>query len=196
MGALAQALPDAVAAPGADGLWDTHIAGDGRATAGRSAFTWFASGGVGAMAGPRRALGHGLSQSGIAGVPVEVIETLAPLVIRRRELRAGSGGAGQFRGGLGQSWEIEVLTDAPYQFSGLYERCRTQAPGLAGGAPGASGRVSTSNGAELAPKITTWLPADTVVTLDLPGGGGYGPPGARDPEADAADREDGYVAPG
>lgn len=174
MGALAEALPEAVAAPGADGLWDTHIAGRDRQ--GRPfSYTWFSSGGVGAMAG-RDGLSATAYPSGIAGVPVEVMETLAPLVIRRRALRDGSGGAGRWQGGLGQVIEVEVLTDEPFLFSGLYERCRVPAPGLLGGAPGAPGRVTTSNGATLLPKITTTLPADTVVTLELPGGGGYGPP--------------------
>lgn len=194
MGALAGALPEAVAAPGADGLWDTHIAGTGR-DGRRFSFTWFSSGGVGAMKG-RDGLSATAYPSGIAGVPVEVIETLAPLVVRRRALRPDSGGAGAFRGGLGQVMEIEVLTDEPFLFSGLYERCRTEAPGLAGGGPGAAGRVSTSNGVPLDPKITTMLPAGTVVTLEMPGGGGYGDPAARDPARIAADRADGYVTRG
>lgn len=192
MGALAEALPDAVAAPGADGLWDTHIAGVGR-DGKRFSFTWFSSGGVGAMRG-RDGLSATAYPSGIAGVPVEVIETLAPLVVRRRELRQDSGGAGAFRGGLGQTMEIEVLTDQPYLFSGLYERVTTSAPGLAGGSDGASGRLSTSNDTALEAKITRTLPADTVVLLEMPGGGGYGPPKERDPARIAEDIADGYVS--
>jgi N-methylhydantoinase B len=191
MGALAGALPEAVAAPGSDGLWDTHIAGTDRQ--GRPfSFTWFSAGGAGAMHG-RDGLSATAYPSGIAGVPVEVIESLAPLVVRRRALRPDSGGRGRWRGGLGQVMEIEVLTDAPYLFSGLYERCRSRAPGLAGGGPGASGRLTTSNGAALEPKITTTLPPDTVVTLEMPGGGGYGDPAARDPRAHAEDLAEGYV---
>ncbi|MEL6264171.1 MAG: hydantoinase B/oxoprolinase family protein, partial [Pseudomonadota bacterium] len=195
MGALAGALPDAVAAPGADGLWDTHIAGEDRH--GRPfSFTWFASGGVGAMAG-RDGLSATAYPSGIAGVPVEVIETRAPLVIGRRGLAEGSGGRGRHRGGLGQAMTVEVLSDRPYLFSGLYERIATPAPGLAGGEPGAPGALAATgpDGAAipLAPKITTTLPAGTVVSLTLPGGGGFGPPGTRDPDAAAADRREGYT---
>ena len=128
MGAFAQALPGKIMAPGFDGLWDTHIAGqrlDGR----QFSYTWFSAGGTGALKG-QDGLSATAYPSGIAGVPVEVIETLAPLVIHNRELRTDSGGPGTFRGGLGQSMQIEVLTDKPYIFSGLYERTKFPAPGL------------------------------------------------------------------
>jgi N-methylhydantoinase B len=90
--------------------------------------------------------------------------------------------------------EIEVLSDEPYVFSGLYERTRHAAPGLQEGAPGACGRVTTSNGVPLPPKMSTLVPPGTVVTAELPGGGGYGPPNARDPERVLADVRDGYVS--
>ena len=125
-----------------------------------------------------------------------MIETLAPVVLRRRELRPDSGGAGTFRGGLGQIMEIEVLTDEPYVFSGLYERTRHAAPGLQGGGPGACGSIATSNAVPLPPKISTLVPADTVVTVELPGGGGYGPPAARDPARVLEDVREGYVSLG
>ncbi|MEO0823155.1 MAG: hydantoinase B/oxoprolinase family protein, partial [Pseudomonadota bacterium] len=195
MGALAGALPEAVAAPGADALWDTHLAGED--ASGRSfSFTWFASGGVGAMAG-RDGLSATAYPSGIAGVPVEVIETLAPVRMHYRGLREGSGGRGQWRGGLGQTLAFEVTTGKPFLFSGLYERVARGAPGLAGGGPGAPGRVSArgADGRDLAlePKITRTLPAGTVVSLDLPGGGGFGPPEARAPEAARHDAAEGYA---
>jgi N-methylhydantoinase B len=90
--------------------------------------------------------------------------------------------------------EIEVLTDEPYIFSGLYERTRHPAPGLQGGSPGACGHIATSNGVPLPPKISTLVPPGTVVTVELPGGGGYGPPGARDPQRVLEDVREGYVS--
>lgn len=110
MGALAKALPDRVMAPGFDGLWDTHISGTAAKTGKHFSYTWFASGGTGALR-HKDGLSATAYPSGIAGVPAEVTEALAPLVIRRRELRADSGGAGTYRGGLGQTFEVEVLTD-------------------------------------------------------------------------------------
>ena len=126
-------------------------------------------------------------------MPVEVIETLAPLVVRRRELRTDSGGPGTFRGGLGQIMEVEVLTDEPYLFSGLYERTKFPAPGLEGGKDGQPGRLDTDNGTDLEPKITRVLPADTVVTLEMPGGGGFASPLERAPARVLDDVRNGYV---
>ncbi|MEM9781652.1 MAG: hydantoinase B/oxoprolinase family protein [Pseudomonadota bacterium] len=204
MTALADLLPARVAAPGADGLWDTHIAGEDRAGHPFS-FTWFSSGGVGAMQG-RDGLSATAYPSGIAGVPVEIIETRAPLVIGRRALVPGSGGDGlvpgsggdgQWRSGLGQEMTVEVLSDRPFLFSGLYERIAVPAPGLAGGGDGAPGRLTAmgpdGTAVAVAPKITAMLPAGTIVHLVLPGGGGFGPPEARDPDARARDLAEGYV---
>jgi N-methylhydantoinase B len=192
MGALAQARPDAVAAPGADALWDTHVSGVDRQGRGFS-FTWFASGGVGAMRG-RDGLSATAYPSGIAGAPVEVVETLAPLVVHRRALVPDSGGAGEWRGGLGQEWEVEVLTDRPYSLSTLYERARRPAPGLAGGRPGAPGRIWASDGRALAPKATETLPPHLRFGFAAPGGGGWGDPARRDPEAARRDRDEGYAS--
>lgn len=194
MGALSGILPGRVMAPGADSLWNTHICGtDGRDGAYFS-FTWFSTGGTGALQGQ-----DGLSAtsypSGVAGVPVEIIEALTPLVVRQRALRPDSGGAGQSRGGLGQTMEVEVRTPQPFLFSGLYERCTHPAPGLHGGRAGAVGGIATSNGEELLPKISRNLPPDTVVTLHIPGGGGFGDPALRDPAALRDDLLDGYVTP-
>ena len=191
MGALAGALPDKVIAPGADALWDTHIAGEG--PDGRYfSFTWFSCGGTGALA-RKDGLNATAFPSGIAGVPVEVIETLSPVVVRRRALRPDSGGAGTFRGGLGQIMEFGVRTEKPYQFAGLYERIDFPPPPLAGGEPGEAGRLHTNNQAPLRAKETTMLPPDTVVTIEIPGGGGYGSSLKRAPEAVLADVRDGYV---
>jgi N-methylhydantoinase B len=194
MGAFAQALPDRIMASGFDGLWDTHISGVERGTGKHFSFTWFSAGGTGALKG-QDGLSATAYPSGIAGVPVEVIETLAPLVIRKRELRADSGGPGTFRGGLGQTMEIEVLSDEPYIFAGLYERLNFPAPGLHGGKQGQTGRLLTSNSAELKSKKSCRLPQDTVVTLEMPGGGGFGPPMQREPMKVLNDVRNGYVSP-
>jgi N-methylhydantoinase B len=125
-------------------------------------------------------------------VPVEVIETLSPLVVHRRELRPDSGGAGTFRGGLGQIMEFGVRTAKPYQFAGLYERIDFPPP-LAGGEAGEAGRLRTNNGAPLRAKETTMLPPDTVITIEIPGGAGYGSPLERAPERVLTDVREGYV---
>lgn len=194
MGALSGILPDKVMAPGADSIWNTSLSGFDKRDDGFFSYTWFSVGGTGALKGL-----DGLSAtsfpSGIAGVPVEIIEALAPLVVRERSLRADSGGAGENRGGLGQTMEFEVRTDKSFMFSGMYARCHYPAPGLYGGASGAIGSVSSSNGEDVRPKISHMLPPDTVITLSLPGGGGFGDARNRDREAILDDILDGYISP-
>jgi N-methylhydantoinase B len=191
-GALAPALPDSVMAPGADALWDTQIFGRDPKTGAPFTYVWFSAGGTGA-----RSTGDGLSAtafpSGIAGVPAEVIETLSPVILKRRELRADSGGAGAFRGGLGQVMELSVRSDHPFALSGLYERIHCPAPGLNGGKPGAAGAIRTSAGS-LRSKLRSDLPAGAELTLELPGGGGYGPPHERDADRVLDDVRQGYVS--
>lgn len=193
-GALAQCLPDRVMAPGADGLWDTQVFGDDPRTGQRFTYVWFSAGGTGALA-TQDGLSATAFPSGIAGVPAEVIEALSPVVVKRRELRQDSGGAGRFRGGLGQRMRLAVRSLGPYTFSGLYDRIEYPAPGLAGGAPGGAGTLAASrSGIALRAKTRTPLPEGAEVTLELPGGGGYGPPWERDPVRVLRDVLDGYVS--
>ena len=192
--ALADALPERVIAPGADALWDTQIFGEDPRTGRRFTYVWFSAGGTGALA-TKDGLSATAFPSGIAGVPAEVIEALSPVVVKRRELRPDSGGAGEFRGGLGQTLELAVQGERPFMFSGLYERIDHPAPGLHGGEPGGAGTLAT-NRPEIAlhAKARVPLPGGTEITLGLPGGGGYGPPWRRDPARVLADVRDGYVS--
>jgi N-methylhydantoinase B len=193
-GALADALPERVIAPGADALWDTQIFGEDPRTGKRFTYVWFSAGGAGALA-TKDGLSATAFPSGIAGVPAEVIETLSPIVMKRRELRQDSGGPGEFRGGLGQTLELAVQGERPFMFSGLYERIDHPAPGLHGGRPGGAGTLATNRPEiELRAKTRVPLPAGTEITLGLPGGGGYGPPWRRDPARVLADVQDGYVS--
>ena len=193
-GALADALPERVIAPGADALWDTQIFGEDPRTGKRFTYVWFSTGGTGALA-TKDGLSATAFPSGIAGVPAEVIEALSPVVVKRRELRCDSGGAGEFRGGLGQTLELAVQGDRPFMFSGLYERIHHPAPGLHGGEPGGAGVLAVNRPEiELRAKARVPLPAGTEITLGLPGGGGYGPPWRRDPARVLADVRDGYVS--
>ena len=192
--ALADALPERVIAPGADALWDTQIFGEDPRTGRRFTYVWFSTGGTGALA-TKDGLSATAFPSGIAGVPAEVIEALSPVVVKRRELRPDSGGAGEFRGGLGQTLELAVQGNRPFMFSGLYERIGHPAPGLHGGAPGGAGTLATSRPEiELRAKARVPMLAGTEITLGLPGGGGYGPPWRRDPARVLADVRHGYVS--
>jgi 5-oxoprolinase (ATP-hydrolysing) len=103
----------------------------------------------------------------------EVLEARFPVRVRRHAIRAGSGGAGRHPGGDGVIRELELL--APMQVSILSER-RTTAPfGLAGGASGAPGR-NTIGGVLVGGRAGRAALAGTIVSIETPGGGGFGPP--------------------
>jgi N-methylhydantoinase B len=190
-GALAEIIPGRVIAEGAGNIWLTTIRGRGED---RFVSVLFAAGGMGA-----RPSKDGLSAtsfpSGIATTPVEVVETSSPVVVRRKELRPDSGGAGRHRGGLGQTIELEVRTGEPYAVSVLSDRMRFAAQGYLGGGPGALAAFRTSDGGTPNPKITQLLPAGSSFVLELPGGGGFHDPRERDPAALQEDVADGRVSP-
>jgi N-methylhydantoinase B len=127
-------------------------------------------------------------------MPAEVVESLSPLVFRRRELTGDSGGAGRYRGGLGQDRVITCSTDEPWSVSGLLDRTKHPAPGLAGGGSGTAGAYRLLGGDDLPIKRVVPLRPSDAVELRLPGGGGYGPPALRDPESVVSDVVEGYVS--
>ena len=102
----------------------------------------------------------------------EVLETRYPVRLRRFSIRRGSGGGGRWRGGDGVVRTIEMLE--PMRVSILSER-RSRAPfGLAGGDPGAPG-CNSLDGVQIGAKCSVDVPAGGVLTIETPGGGGWGP---------------------
>ena len=190
-GALLEVLPNRIMAEGAGNIWLVTARGRGHD---RFVTVFFAAGGTGAR--PEK---DGLSStsfpSGIATTPIEVIETTSPLIIRRKELRRDSGGAGTYRGGLGQTIEVEVQTNEPYVVSVLADRMLFPAQGYDGAGPGAEGGFKTSLGSRPNPKASQLLPSGTTFTLELPGGGGFGDPRERPAEQIALDVAEGLVSP-
>ena len=191
--ALAEVVPRQVIANGSAGLWNTMM--DGMDAAGEEfAYVFFSAGGMGRRPRPRRSFRYRLPQW-YYGRAVEAIETAAPLLMRRRELRPDSGGAGRFRGGLGQEMEMEIITGMNANHSCMYDRTGNAAAGLLGGEPGATGEVALSDGGYPHPKSHYVLKPGQRVTLKLPGGGGYGSPYLREPQRVLDDARQGYVSP-
>jgi N-methylhydantoinase B len=189
-GALAAALPGRLLAPGADSIWLSMWRGETPPFT----FTMFQVGGTGA-----RPTKDGLSAvgfpSGVAGVPAEVVESLSPLLMRRRALRPDSGGAGTWRGGLGQLTDFTNRASGGWSVSGIVDRTRHPALGLLGGRPGAPGEIVLNGGGRPNPKSRVALSTSDVVHVNTPGGGGYGDPRRRDPEYVRQDVIAGYVTP-
>lgn len=192
--ALRPALSGRLPAASADALWMTVWRGGTAAEGEPFTLTAFGAGGTGG----RKEL-DGLTTTGfptgVRAAPTEVVETLTPLVQRRREIRQDSGGAGRFRGGLGQLLEVERRGALPWTVNANIDRVQHAAPGTLGGRPGAAGSfVDARTGEALPRKQLVRLDGDGRVLFSFPGGGGYGEPGQRPAERVLADVVDGYVS--
>ena len=189
--ALGPAIGARAMAAGADSI--CLITVHGETAAAPFTYTFFCVGGMGA-----RAAKDGLSTtgfpSGVAGMAAEVTETLAPVLIHRREFRGGSGGPGRQRGGLGQTIDLAVRTGRRYSIAASADRTRCAAEGAGGGYPGAPARTILDSGETRDFKRTQQVPPDRRVILDLAGGGGYGDPLTRDPQAVLRDVLNGFVS--
>jgi len=107
--------------------------------------------------------------------PVEALESHFPVRMRRTSIRHGSGGSGKFQGGDGIIREIEFLTDV--RLSILSDRRRFPPYGLAGGRPGKPGKNTLrakGRAQKLPSKTVVRVPAGTILTIETPGGGGWG----------------------
>ena len=131
-------------------------------------------GGQGACSHADGPSGVHVAMSNTLTTPAEALELQLPLRVRRHELRLGSGGEGEHRGGDGVVREIEVLEAC--RVSLLTERRAIAPSGERGGGEGANGR-NLLNGDELPSKVTRTLDAGDVLRLETPGGGGWGEPG-------------------
>jgi N-methylhydantoinase B len=125
---------------------------------------------------------------------VEATESIAPILFYRREFREGSGGPGQFRGGLGQVIEVGGAGANPIALLCNFERVHNPARGRDGADAGAAGSVALRSGRPMRPKGRQTVPARDAICLGLPGGGGFGDPRARDPQRVVEDVADGLIS--
>jgi len=201
-GCLAQALPDGVPAEGTSCLWnlfamggDSRVEADLEVVAKSRAFNVmsFHSGGTGARPG-KDGMSATAFPSGVKNCPVEITEALSPLLVTRKEYRVDSGGAGRYRGGLGQVIEAVHLDRAPFLMSANYDRVLFPPRGRDGGRDGAIGIVRTGTGTMLRGKGQQTIAAGESFVLEAPGGGGIGDPFAREVALVAADVRAGLVS--
>jgi N-methylhydantoinase B len=142
-------------------------------TLGNDRFAYYETigGGQGACPDADGASGVHVTMSNTLNTPVEALELAYPLRVRRYALRRGSGGAGRRRGGDGVVRELQALE--PCRYSIVSERRDRRPRGRAGGLDGAPGR-NLLNGRELPAKAAGELAAGDVLTVETPGGGGFG----------------------
>ena len=202
-GCLHQVVTGGVPAEGASSLWNPQIFGGGSLVdeieegTDANALPEFSTvifhcGGAGARPG-KDGLSATSFPSGVRTIPVEATESVAPVVFYRREFRAGSGGAGTWRGGLGQVIELGGAGSAPIALLCNFERVRNPARGRDGGLSGAAGGVTLRSGRPIRPKGRQTVPPRDAIRLELPGGGGFGDPRRRDPQRVLDDVLDGLI---
>jgi N-methylhydantoinase B len=187
LGCLHQVLPGGVQAEGSASLWNIQLRG-GPSVSPNSGYQGkipefemlqFNSGGSGAR--PQK---DGMSAtafpSGVRGMPVEASEAIAPVIFWRKEFREDSGGAGKYRGGLGQVIEIGGADGIPFDVLAMFERVNNAPHGRDGGADGATGQVLLASGEKLRAKGQQAIPPHDRLHLEMAGGGGFGHPFERD----------------
>ncbi len=202
-GCLHQALGGGVPAEGTSCLWNLFAMGgpgrtdgDPEETANAVPFNVmsFHAGGAGARPG-KDGLSATAFPSGVRNMPIEVNEALSTLVVWKKEYRQDSGGAGAFRGGLGQVMEVSSLDSAPFALSAYYDRIDHPPRGREGGKDGMAGAVYLGSGRKLRGKGQQTVPRGERVVIAMPGGGGLGHPWQRDVAAVANDVRLGLVSP-
>jgi N-methylhydantoinase B len=197
--AAAEAAPERAIANAYGTINALSIAGkrrDGR----RWVMFSFYGGGHGATA-ESDGLNHGNAPISMATIPpVEILESAYPVAFRQWALRPDSAGAGARRGGLGATYEIEVLEENGAEVFFFGERGRFAPKGVAGGAEGACNRFTFQQGdGWAAPPLVSKMVGIKLkqgerVRLETPGGGGYGPADARPAQAVARDVALGYLS--
>ena len=171
--ALHAVMPDRVLAEGSGAVWTVQIQGKRESGEAFTSSMFNYSGGMGA-----RLTKPGPSvtcyPTGVAAVPVEILEAAMPIVFDRREIRLGSGGKGRSTGGDGQIIGFHMNTNQPWLLNAVPSRLDRGPDGLAGGEDGAAGRFLVNGQSVSEGKKMMMQPGD-VVLLETPGGGGYGP---------------------
>jgi N-methylhydantoinase B len=175
MGALAQALPDRIPAASHGSMNNIAMGARGKQNGVSRQWNYYETVGGGMGAGPHT---PGISavqthMTNTRNTPIEVLESVYPVRIQRYQIRANSGGQGQYSGGNGIQRVFEFLEPATVTL--LTER-RTHAPwGLHGGEPGKTGD-NLLNQQHLQAKVSVRVKPGDTLSVATPGGGGWGKP--------------------
>jgi N-methylhydantoinase B len=142
--------------------------------------------------------GEGQAAGGIKFGSVEVAETRFPLFFKRHEFRPDSAGDGRYRGGVGSVLELHMETTEPALGNTAGDGVRHPAYGVLGGRAGLPHRYRMIARGETrmlkTKEVGVPIPPGAVFLVESMGGGGYGPPAKRSPEARAADRANGFIS--
>ncbi|HKZ55430.1 MAG TPA: hydantoinase B/oxoprolinase family protein [Anaerolineales bacterium] len=196
--ALSQPLPERVMAGSHGQITNCGFSGYDPRTGQRFVYIDIQGGGAGARPSKDGRDGQDSHLARFKNTPVEAVELEYPVRVERYELIPDTGGPGRFRGALGLRRDIRVLID-DVTWARYGDRQKFAPFGLHGGKPGAKGQfvLNPGTGEErvMKSKGLDRLKAGDVVSLRLPGAGGFGEPMQRDRAALLRDVRDGKVSP-
>jgi len=194
--AMASVTPDRIVAGSHGQACTNSFTGIHPATKKRFTYIEIQGGGAGARANKDGPDGQDLHLGRFMNTPVEAAELEYPVTIQRYEFIPDSGGAGKFRGGLSLRRDIQFHTDVTW--ARYSDRQKFAPQGVFGGKEGAKGAFLLNPGTERQTrgkaKGVDPLEAGDVLSIRLPGSGGYGPPRERDPQSVAWDVKNGKVS--
>ncbi|PHY05291.1 MAG: hydantoinase B [Alcaligenaceae bacterium] len=190
-GALSKIIPNKVIADSGSPIWNVYFKGVDRSNR-KFVKMFFMSGGYGARAHSDGPVCLSFPTN-IANNPIEQFENQTPMLIIEKSLITDSGGAGMYRGGLGQRLSFQSLSPEPLTFMIRHERIKYPPRGFLGGSDGRLG-VDLLDGQRIPGKSVTTIKQGQVVTFETPGAGGMFSPLKRDPIALAKDLQNGVVS--
>ncbi len=187
-------VPGVVPAEGAGCLCNFQMSVRPTGTAGKRAeVLTFNSGGSGA-----RPEVDGMNAtafpSGVMTMPIEATEHAGPVIVWRKELRPGSGGAGKTRGGLGQYMDVSAMPGHEFDLQAMFDRGDHPARGRRGGLPGGITTIAQDDGTAMRVKGKQFVAEGRRVQMAFPGGAGYGDPAERDRGLVRRDLARGYIS--
>lgn len=133
--------------------------------------------------------------SGVMTMPVEATEQVGPVIVWRKELRPDSGGAGQYRGGLGQFMEVGAYEGYEFDLQAMFDRLVYPPRGRQDGHDGAPTTIAQDDGTAMKGKGKQFVGHGRKVMMAFPGGGGYGHPSNRAKSMVERDLGLGYISP-
>jgi N-methylhydantoinase B len=177
----------------------TYISTSELGGAGRVVVANPVSGGSGASGERDGISGTEMSVAFLRNVPVEVLEAEAPVVVRRFGLAPDSEGPGEYRGGFGVAYDLEIRHPSAVVVMRGKDRQSFCAWGAAGGRAGTtSGNIGVRPGAaphDIGKRTVYRAELGELIQLWGGGGGGFGDPFERDPDMVLADVAAGLVSP-
>ena len=183
--AMSEVVPDRVVAGSHGQACTSSFSGIHPETGKRFGYIEIQGGGAGARPGKDGPDGQDLHLGRFMNTPVEAAEIENPVMIERYEFIPDSGGPGKYRGGLSLRRDIRFLADVTW--ARYSDRQKFKPLGLFGGMEGSMGSLimnpDTPEQKRCKSKGVDQIKAGDLLSIRLPGSGGYGSPVKRDPEA-------------